>query len=267
MFSLDTGAPPPDEEEGCSSSPPPTANAGASSSSRRTSTASDGSVSSAASVVSMIGAALRDSIRRSSTSSDVQGETDLSSADGASRHKPLYMIGGTRSRENSQSSIGSDELPDSNINSTLSDSKADAGTDVSATSRIELKASLRDVRLNCMDVATKLVQFSSELRAAMAESVGSTSTLLQEHTGSLADHASVVSAAIKAARDQGTNHQVIRDKLVELQELADKVALLKRIALQIETEAADFQNMGDPKVEEGGAAAVPARAIVDSVRR
>ena len=127
-----------------------------------------------------------------------------------------------------------------------------------------------------MDVATKLVQLSSELRATVAESVSNTDALLQEHTCSLADFASVVAASIKAAQNQGANHQVIKDKLAELEGLAGKVSRLKNIARRIEAEVEALQNMGDPKREEeeasraapenaGAAAAVSSRALVSDL--
>ena len=207
----------------------------------------------AASVVSMIGAAVRDSLRRSSTASDPGGGVYLSDVNDPYQRRPSYTIGGTRSRENSVSSIGSDELPD--FSGAAAQGGMLAGTAAGGAKNnnlmlVELHASLQNVRSNCMDLATKLVQLSSELQAAVAESVGSTAVLLQEHTSSLADFASVVAAAIKAARNQGANHQVVKDKLAELQELAGKVARLKDVALRIETEVEALQNMGDPKIDE-----------------
>jgi hypothetical protein len=269
MFSLDTGAPPPggggaassSSTSPASSASPTTAAAAttlaaaaaAALSPRATITPNSGG-GGAASVVSMIGAAVRDSLRRSSTASDPGGGAYLSDVNDPYQRRPSYTIGGTRSRENSVSSIGSDELP--NFSGAAAQGGMLAGTAAGVGAKnnnlmlVELHASLQNVRSNCMDLATKLVQLSSELQAAVAESVGSTAVLLQEHTSSLADFASVVAAAIKAARNQGANHQVVKDKLAELQELAGKVSRLKNVALRIETEVEALQNMGDPKKDE-----------------
>lgn len=229
MFSLDTG----DLRPGTVDKGTP-----ASSASPRSSIASD-----ASSVVSLISSAIGE-LRRSSVASDpgTKGEVD---ADNPYQQRPSYTIGGTRSRENSVSSATSDDILDDLPSATKSDVGSPSEVTKSANNKDVLKSSLKDIRSNCRDVATKLQQISSELKDAIGNSISNTSTMLKDHTDKMSDYYSVAIAAIKAAKNQGANHQVIKEKLAELEAMARKVQGLRQIAETIERDVESLQQMND----------------------